>query len=56
MIGTKETCKFQVHHYRLLDKITGKNDDSCLAIDAALCNIVKANGKRVNVVILQNAA
>jgi hypothetical protein len=56
MIGTKETCKFQVHHYRLLGEITSKNDDSGLVIDAVLCSIVKANGTRVNVVILQNTA
>jgi predicted GNAT family acetyltransferase len=44
--------------YRLLHKslnfsgqITNKNDDSGLVIYAALCSIVKANGKRVNVII-----
>jgi uncharacterized protein YejL (UPF0352 family) len=59
MIGAKETCKLQEHRYRLLDELlkvleshTSKNGNSGLVICAVLCNIVKANGMRVNVTIL----
>jgi hypothetical protein len=62
MIGTKETSKLKKHLYRLLHEIPGFWSTSqakmvilVLLLRVALCNIVKANGMRVNVIILQCA-
>jgi hypothetical protein len=57
MIGAKETGKFFEHFFhwlpkipKLFEQIASKNAAVGLAVYSVLCNIVKANGTRVNVI------
>jgi hypothetical protein len=62
VIRAKETCKFLEHLDHLLPKlpnfeeITIKNNATGLVVYSVICNIVKANGTRVNVIIFSKIA